>query len=95
MNIRRDSRLVATDPDMVVLATRGEPIRMTCEILLLARRRTRFLERYGLEVAGRDGFTVVPPDFQGTETHCWLNIEFETPRRDCGYEGYEGRVTWV
>jgi hypothetical protein len=54
---------------VVILAPRGEPVGLRRVVALLPRSRTRLFERKRLEVACRDGFAVVPPNFERAEAH--------------------------
>lgn len=54
---------------MVVLATGRKPVRVRGVVLVLLGWWARLFERSGLEIAGRDGFAVVPANLEGAEAH--------------------------
>lgn len=66
-------------PNVIVLAAGGESVRLVCELLL--QRRTRLLERHGLEVACRYRLAVMPTNFQRADAHRILARQFEASKR--------------
>src|SRR5882762_7042148 len=52
---------------MVIFSPCGEAVGLACEALVLGG--TRLLERDWLEVAGRDGLAIVPPNFKSSDAH--------------------------
>lgn len=59
---------------MVIFSACSKPVGVFRKNFFLARTRARFLERNRLEITGRYGLAVVPPNLEGAKAHFWQQL---------------------